>query len=106
LTGLLAKVAGSSDPGLRSLFGGLPVAGYSGTLVHRFTDRATQAGAGVVRAKTGTLMGVNTLAGVTIDVDGRLLAFAFMADHRTPALGSAAELVDRAASTLASCGCR
>jgi hypothetical protein len=101
-----AAAGGSGRPELRSLFDGLPVAGYSGTLVHRFSDRLTAAGAGVVRAKTGTLRGVNTLAGITVDADGRLLAFAFMADHRTVTLGSAADLVDRAASTLAACGCR
>ena len=105
LTALLATAGGSGRPELRSLFGGLPVAGFSGTLVHRFDDRLTAAGAGVVRAKTGTLKDVNTLAGVTVDADGRLLAFAFMADHRTAKLGSAVELVDRAASTVAACGC-
>jgi D-alanyl-D-alanine carboxypeptidase/D-alanyl-D-alanine-endopeptidase (penicillin-binding protein 4) len=106
LTAVLAAAAGSGRPELRSLFDGLPVAGYSGTLVHRFTSRLTAVGAGVVRAKTGTLRRVNTLAGITVDADGRLLAFAFMADHRTVKLGSAADLVDRAASTLAACGCR
>jgi D-alanyl-D-alanine carboxypeptidase/D-alanyl-D-alanine-endopeptidase (penicillin-binding protein 4) len=106
LTTLLTKVATSDQPGMRAIFAGLPVAGYTGTLVNRFQDRLTRVGAGVVRAKTGTLMGVSTLAGVTVDADGRLLAFAFMADHRTPKLGSARELVDRAASTLAACGCR
>jgi D-alanyl-D-alanine carboxypeptidase/D-alanyl-D-alanine-endopeptidase (penicillin-binding protein 4) len=106
LTTLLTKVATSDQPGMRAIFAGLPVAGYTGTLVNRFQDRLTRGGAGVVRAKTGTLKGVNTLAGVTVDADGRLLAFAFMADHRTPKLGSARELVDRAASTLAACGCR
>jgi D-alanyl-D-alanine carboxypeptidase/D-alanyl-D-alanine-endopeptidase (penicillin-binding protein 4) len=106
LTAVLAAAAGSARPELRSLFAGLPVAGFSGTLVHRFTDRLSRAGAGIVRAKTGTLRGVNTLAGVAVDADGRLLAFAFMADHRTAKLGSAADLVDRAASTIATCGCR
>jgi D-alanyl-D-alanine carboxypeptidase/D-alanyl-D-alanine-endopeptidase (penicillin-binding protein 4) len=106
LTTLLAKAAGSGGPQLRPLFAGLPVAGFSGTLVHRFEDSRTAVAAGVTRAKTGTLKGVNTLAGVTVDADGRLLAFAFMADHRTAAQGSAADLVDRAASVLALCGCR
>jgi D-alanyl-D-alanine carboxypeptidase/D-alanyl-D-alanine-endopeptidase (penicillin-binding protein 4) len=57
------------------------------------------------RAKTGTLNGVNTLAGVVYDADGRLLAFAFMANNvQSPvaALGS----LDTLAGTLASCGCR
>lgn len=106
LTGLLAQAATGNRPGLRSLFSGLPIAGFTGTLVHRFDDRRTVLAAGVVRAKTGTLMGVNTLAGVTVDADGRMLAFAFMADHRTAGQGSAADLVDRAATVLAACGCR
>lgn len=106
LTTLLARAAGSGRPQLRPLFAGLPVAGFSGTLVHRFDDSRTAVAAGVTRAKTGTLKGVNTLAGITVDADGRLLAFAFMADHRTAAQGSAADLVDRAASVLALCGCR
>lgn len=106
LTTLLAKAAAGDRPQLRSLFADLPVAGFSGTLAYRFQDRSSAAGAGVVRAKTGTLRGVSTLAGITVDVDGRLLAFAFMADHRTAAQGSAADLVDRAASTVAACGCR
>jgi D-alanyl-D-alanine carboxypeptidase/D-alanyl-D-alanine-endopeptidase (penicillin-binding protein 4) len=106
LTTLLTKAATSDQPGLRGLFAGLPVAGFTGTLVNRFLDVPSRAGAGVVRAKTGTLTGVTTLAGITVDADGRMLAFAFMADHRTPKLGSARELVDRAASTLATCGCR
>ena len=106
LATLLVKAATADRPELRAMFAGLPVAGFTGTLATRFQDAQTKVGAGVVRAKTGTLTGVNTLAGVTVDADGRLLAFAFMADHRTPALGSAAELVDRAAGTLAACGCR
>ncbi len=60
---------------------GMPIAGFSGTLAHRYGLGTAAAGRGVVRAKTGTLDGVNTLAGVVYDADGRLLAFAFMANH-------------------------
>ena len=57
------------------------------------------------RAKTGTLDGVNTLAGVVYDADGRLLAFAFMANEvQSPAAALAA--LDSLAGTLAGCGCR
>ena len=84
---------------------GLPIAGLTGTLADRFADADTQAAAGFVRAKTGTLLGVSTLAGTVVDADGRLLAFAFMSDATTDVESSRAAL-DRAAAALAACGCR
>ncbi|MER6786284.1 D-alanyl-D-alanine carboxypeptidase/D-alanyl-D-alanine-endopeptidase [Streptomyces sp. NPDC000658] len=101
LTALLVKAGDPRRPDLRPVLTGLPVAGFTGTLTSRYTDGA----AGVVRAKTGTLTGVNTLAGTVVDRDGRLLAFALMADGTTdPAAAQAA--LDRAATALAGCGCR
>jgi D-alanyl-D-alanine carboxypeptidase/D-alanyl-D-alanine-endopeptidase (penicillin-binding protein 4) len=84
---------------------GLPVAGFTGTLADRFLGPPSRRGAGVVRAKTGTLTGVSALAGLVRDRDGRLLAFAFMADD-VPSLVGAREAMDRAAGRLAGCGCR
>lgn len=110
LTQTLALAAGKSHPELRPVFAGLPVAGFSGTLdpAHkRFNVPATKGAAGIVRAKTGTLDGVNTLAGVLTTSDGRLLAFAFMADKVKTGGGDPAMLaLDKLATTLASCGCR
>ena len=66
--------------------------------------RATGAGRGVVRAKTGTLTGVSSLAGVVTDADGRLLVFALMTNG-----GNTAEVrsrLDEMAATLSGCGCR
>jgi serine-type D-Ala-D-Ala carboxypeptidase/endopeptidase (penicillin-binding protein 4) len=83
----------------------LPVAAWSGTLTGRFVRSA---GAGVVRAKTGTLTSVSTLAGLVQDKDGRLLAFALLADQVGPTAAdteAAEAALDRAVSALATCGC-
>ncbi|MEU5717149.1 D-alanyl-D-alanine carboxypeptidase/D-alanyl-D-alanine-endopeptidase [Streptomyces sp. NPDC020403] len=81
LTGLLALAAGPDHPELRPVLTGLPVAGFSGTLGSRYT--VTSRGTGLIRAKTGTLTGVNALAGTAVDARGRLLAFAFLASGTT-----------------------
>jgi serine-type D-Ala-D-Ala carboxypeptidase/endopeptidase (penicillin-binding protein 4) len=65
----------------------------------------TRSAAGFVRAKTGTLIGVATLAGTVVDRDSRLLAFAFMSDG-TSDTDAARAALDRAATALAACGCR
>ncbi|MEU3949055.1 D-alanyl-D-alanine carboxypeptidase/D-alanyl-D-alanine-endopeptidase [Streptomyces sp. NPDC029526] len=101
LTALLVKAGDPAHPDLRPALTGLPVAGFTGTLSSRYADGA----AGVVRAKTGTLTGVNALAGTVVDRDGRLLAFAFLADGTT-GQAAAEEALDKAATVLASCGCR
>jgi D-alanyl-D-alanine carboxypeptidase/D-alanyl-D-alanine-endopeptidase (penicillin-binding protein 4) len=84
---------------------GLPVAGLTGTLADRFDAADTRRGAGFVRAKTGTLIGVSTLAGTVVDADGRLLVFAFMSDGTTD-VESSRDVLDRAAAAIAACGCR
>ncbi|MFG2637348.1 D-alanyl-D-alanine carboxypeptidase/D-alanyl-D-alanine-endopeptidase [Streptomyces sp. NPDC048362] len=101
LTALLVKAGDPGRPGLRSVLTGLPVAGFTGTLTDRFADGAS----GLVRAKTGTLTGVNTLAGTVVDADGHLLAFAFMASGTTDPQAAQSAL-DRTATALAACGCR
>jgi D-alanyl-D-alanine carboxypeptidase len=107
LAKVVALAASPAHPELRTVLSGMPVAGFSGTLDDRFATGTGSAGRGVVRAKTGTLDGVNTLAGTVEDADGRLLAFAFMA-NRVPASRVDAVLssLDTLAGTLASCGCR
>jgi D-alanyl-D-alanine carboxypeptidase/D-alanyl-D-alanine-endopeptidase (penicillin-binding protein 4) len=107
LADLLRLAAAPGHPELRPLLQGLPVAGFTGTLAERFTRPPAAAAAGRVRAKTGTLTGVNALAGFTVDADGRLLVFAVLAD-RVPARGTAAAraAMDRLAAALAACGCR
>ncbi|WP_128375392.1 D-alanyl-D-alanine carboxypeptidase/D-alanyl-D-alanine-endopeptidase [Streptomyces cavernae] len=103
LTALLALAGDTAHPELRSVLTGLPVAGFTGTLSHRYSDESPATG--LVRAKTGTLTGVNTLAGTVVDTDGRLLAFAFLAS-RTTDPQAAQQTLDRAATALAGCGCR
>ncbi|MFI9648746.1 D-alanyl-D-alanine carboxypeptidase/D-alanyl-D-alanine-endopeptidase [Streptomyces sp. NPDC052040] len=105
LTSLLATAGSPAHPELRAVLTGLPVAGFTGTLSDRYTDPAERSGIGLVRAKTGTLTGVNTLAGTVVDTDGRLLAFAFLTDGSMDATAARTAL-DRTAAALAGCGCR
>lgn len=80
---------------------GLPIAGVTGTLAERFDTTGTAPGRGVVRAKTGTLTGVVSLAGVVRDRSGRLLVFGFVADRSPGPLLDAQAALDRAASVVA-----
>ena len=56
----------------------LPVAGIDGTLSWRMRGSGAE---GVLRAKTGTMRGVTTLAGYAMTVDGEILAFAVLMSH-------------------------
>ncbi|WP_435057434.1 D-alanyl-D-alanine carboxypeptidase/D-alanyl-D-alanine endopeptidase [Streptomyces sp. bgisy060] len=103
LTALLTRAADPASPTLRPLLTGLPVGGFTGTLAGRFDSAPAAAGAGLVRAKTGTLTGVNTLAGTVVTADGRLLAFAFLAG-RTRSPYEAQPALDRLAAALADRG--
>ncbi|MGH3855571.1 MAG: D-alanyl-D-alanine carboxypeptidase/D-alanyl-D-alanine endopeptidase [Pseudonocardiaceae bacterium] len=88
---------------LRPLLVGLPVAGGSGTLIDRYHGPATDGGRGWVRAKTGTLTGVNSLAGTVQDTDGGMLVFALLSNGPSP--GSVRPRLDALATMLRSCGC-
>lgn len=103
LTEVLALAASPEHPELRPLLTGLPVAALNGTLSQRFA--ADPAAAGLVRAKTGSLTGVTSLAGTVADADGRLLVFAVLADA-VPATDPAREAADTVAAALVACGCR
>ncbi|MFF5174097.1 D-alanyl-D-alanine carboxypeptidase/D-alanyl-D-alanine-endopeptidase [Micromonospora sp. NPDC000089] len=107
LTDLITLAGNGSHPELGAIFGGLPVAAWSGTLSDRYLLSATAAGAGVVRAKTGTLTGVHAIAGLVTTADGRLLTFAVLTDQAPagdPDIPRRA--LDRIAGALAGCGCR
>lgn len=83
--------------------GWLPEAGLTGTLGGRFISTP---GAGVVRAKTGSLTGVTALAGIVITADGRPLAFAVLADGMPYGQEGPTAAIDGFADALAQCGCR
>jgi D-alanyl-D-alanine carboxypeptidase/D-alanyl-D-alanine-endopeptidase (penicillin-binding protein 4) len=87
---------------LRPLLVGLPVAGGSGTLADRYHGPAA-VGRGWVRAKTGTLTGVNSLAGTVLDTEGRVLVFALLSNGPNPV--SVRPRLDALAAGLRSCGC-
>ncbi|WP_245647157.1 D-alanyl-D-alanine carboxypeptidase/D-alanyl-D-alanine endopeptidase [Microtetraspora niveoalba] len=99
LARLLAASVLPANRDLHSLVTGLPIAGFTGTLHNRYDDSGSRPGRGLVRAKTGTLNGVNTLAGVAYTADGRLLAFAFMADD-VPDPTAAVAALDRLATIV------
>jgi D-alanyl-D-alanine carboxypeptidase/D-alanyl-D-alanine-endopeptidase (penicillin-binding protein 4) len=95
--------AGTEQPKLRPLLDLLPIAGGSGTLSNRYLDTDPgRAAAGFLRAKTGSLTGTNTLAGIVTDASGRVLTFALMSNNAGPTGRTA---IDALAATLRSCGC-
>ncbi|MCK2213976.1 D-alanyl-D-alanine carboxypeptidase/D-alanyl-D-alanine-endopeptidase [Actinomadura sp. ATCC 31491] len=101
LAKLVAMAGSPASPGLHAVASGMPIAGFSGTLGNgrRFTASDSRGQVGLVRAKTGTLNNVNTLAGLATTKDGRLVTFAFMADqvpiNAEPVLDRLAAIVAR-----------
>ncbi len=111
--GVLARLVGlaasSTHPQLRAVITGLPVAGFLGTLAPGGSVFGHLGGPalGVVRAKTGNLSTVATLAGLVYDSSGRVLGFAFMTNGvPSTRLQQAANGIDAMATALARCGCR
>ncbi|MCL8251593.1 MULTISPECIES: D-alanyl-D-alanine carboxypeptidase/D-alanyl-D-alanine-endopeptidase [Aeromicrobium] len=98
----LQRATGSSRTS--ELLADLPVSGFTGTLVDRFAGLATARGS--VRAKTGTLTGIHSLAGYAIDADGRPVLFAVMSDDsdRDQPLQAQAAL-DEVTAAIATCSC-
>jgi D-alanyl-D-alanine carboxypeptidase/D-alanyl-D-alanine-endopeptidase (penicillin-binding protein 4) len=102
----VVRTVATSRGDLSQLIPSLPVGGLSGTLAERYRDPASKDGAGKVSAKTGTLSTVTSLAGTVVTKDGRLLAFAFMADGIKPGSADAVrKLYDANVTKLADCGC-
>ncbi|MCC9144186.1 MULTISPECIES: D-alanyl-D-alanine carboxypeptidase/D-alanyl-D-alanine-endopeptidase [unclassified Arthrobacter] len=106
LTSLMQILLTTPDPDLRAVAGGLPVAALSGTLADRYDGNTDSGAAGIVRAKTGTLLAVTSLSGYATDADGRVLAFTFIASGLNGNTQQARDAVDSAAAVVAGCGCR
>ncbi len=96
------------DPGhpeLNAVVTALPVAGFTGSLTNRF-DQPFPDSRGLVRAKTGTLSNVSSLAGIAVDQDGHEMLFALMADRISkPNETKAQRALDAAAGALGACHC-
>lgn len=69
------KYAYGDDTIFTTLYAALPIAGVDGTLRRRMTTGKAR---GNVRAKTGTVTGVSTLAGYARSGNGHMLAFCIM----------------------------
>lgn len=105
LVDVLQLASSPEHPELRAVVTGLPVAGYVGSLSARF-DAGDPRALGRVRAKTGTLSNVSSLAGLALDADDEPVVFALMADRiRLRNTLDALQAIDRAAAALAGCRC-
>lgn len=76
----------------------LPVGGRDGTLARRFVGTPLE---GRIFAKTGSLNGVNALAGFLTAASGQTLVFSIYANDKPSTAGSAVEVMDRALVALA-----
>lgn len=105
LLDVLRLAASAEHPELRAVVSGLPVAGFTGSLETRM-DEGPPAGLGRVRAKTGTLSEVTSLAGLATGLDGTVMVFVLMADRvRLPKSIDARTTLDSAAAALGACRC-
>lgn len=87
------------DGGASPLVAALPVAGVDGTLAERMKGTAA---AGNVRAKTGTMTHVRSLAGYVTTADGEPLAFAIIANNFEGSAAGVTAAIDAVAVRLAS----
>lgn len=106
LSDLMSRASTGKDPKFADALTRLAVGGWNGTLAQRFGTTASAPAAGWVRAKTGSLPGVASLAGSVLDVDGRLIDFAIIANGNQPQgpLGARAA-IDAVVAAVRGCGC-
>ena len=100
--GAVQLVTSPQHPVLRDIVVGMPIGGLTGTLATRYTTSDSR---GLVRAKTGSLTGVTSLAGTVVTADGRALDFVVMADQTPGDQSAARAAVDAFVSNLGACGC-
>ena len=105
LVQVLRLAVDPAHPELNAVATALPVAGFTGSLTNRF-DQPFPDSRGLVRAKTGTLTNVSSLAGIAVDQDGHEMVFALMADRiAKPNETKAQRALDAAAGALGACHC-
>jgi D-alanyl-D-alanine carboxypeptidase/D-alanyl-D-alanine-endopeptidase (penicillin-binding protein 4) len=80
------------QPWAEEVWSGLPVAGRSGTLAGRLRGPATL---GIVRAKTGTIIGGSALSGYATLPDGRQVVFSIVVNGEPGAANRAIAAIDR-----------
>jgi D-alanyl-D-alanine carboxypeptidase len=100
IASLLVEI--KKNPDLHYIYDGLPLAGETGTLKHRFVKDAPKA-VGLVKAKTGWIDNTVSLAGY-VTVGTKQYVFAFIADHiinRESARSAARETIDKMLASIA-----
>jgi D-alanyl-D-alanine carboxypeptidase/D-alanyl-D-alanine-endopeptidase (penicillin-binding protein 4) len=91
-----------TDPEARDFIDWLPIGAMEGTVANRFGGTPA---AGLSRAKTGSLTGVTSLAGIVQTADGRVLAFAVLADSMPAGQDRPRAAIDEFVVAVSNCGC-
>ena len=99
----MIKPTSEITPDLWSVFTGLPTGYGLGTMKKRFDEEGSP-GRGVVRAKTGSLNRVITLAGTVTTKDQVFLSFAVLV-NRVEQPENVREAIDNLLNKLAECNC-
>lgn len=73
---MMSRGTSGKDPEYAKVLSHLPVSAWNGTLHNRFLRDESTAADGLVRAKTGSLVGVSSLAGTLVTKGNRQLVFA------------------------------
>lgn len=105
LTHAVALAIRPGDARYRAIATGMSVAGTEGTLAGRFVEEGAEPGRGLVRAKTGTLTDIHSLAGYVRSTDGSWLSYAFIVNGDQDEYATRVWL-DRVTATLTTCGCQ